>query len=222
METVPFQTVDRGLCKDDVAEMLRAQMELARSNPARARELLDAVALRTAEPGIDADEVGRWMESQRAWLEERLPVTPPEPNDPVQEALGRFGDAIAEVQNALNLEVQAALARVEAMEADAEVRYLALIAATQDRLDQKLDRARRKIRKDQARAHRQAVADAERILERAGLEAARVLIDAEERKAVAVEAEDRARAVQARLIDGIDAARSSVQPVASTGLDPRA
>jgi hypothetical protein len=212
MEAVPFQTVGRGLCSDDVAEMLRAQMELARSNPRRALELLDSVSLRPAEPGIDADEVGRWMESQRSWLQERLPMVLDESSDPVQEALDRFGSAITDLREAVSAEVEAALSRVEAMEADAELRHLAMLATAQERLDEKLARTRRKIRKDATRAHRQAVADAERILERAGLEAVRVMIEAEARQAEAVKIEDRVRAVQTRLIDGIDAAQASVRP----------
>src|SRR5437764_13303139 len=115
MERVPFATVACGLHHDDVVQMLERQMELARTDPAAALDLLDAVALRPAEPGLDAAEVHDWMAQQRAWLSGQLPSQPG-----VGAALGALHAAIDQLCQTLTDDVRSAEHRAAAIVGDAE------------------------------------------------------------------------------------------------------
>jgi hypothetical protein len=66
------------------------------------------------------------------------------------------------------------------------------------------------MREDAARIRREALDDAERILERAGSHVAHMLIQAEQRERLATEAAEQVRAIQADLLNSIDAAQSTV------------
>jgi ElaB/YqjD/DUF883 family membrane-anchored ribosome-binding protein len=217
MDTFPFRTVDHGFDREDVVGMLAAQMELARTDPRRALELLSMVELRLSEPGVDADEVEAWVEAQRTWLTTQVPETTPcGASGRFANAVSSVSDAIATLQEALEEELQRFERRMEDVLAESARVHEEQLLAAQRRMDEKLDRARRKTRKDAQRIREEAIDDAQRILEQAGLEAARRLIDADTQRREASSAAASARELQEELLGSIDAARAIVTTREST------
>jgi len=206
MESVPFATVSRGLHHDDVVQMLERQMELARTDPVSALELLDGVTLRAAEPGLDAAEVHDWMAQQRVWLHGQLPQA-----GGIEAALGALEAAMNQLRQALTDDVGAAERRASAIIAAAEHRAAEMVADAERRIDESLARARRRTRKDAEKIRERARDDAERVLQRAGGRAAELLLEAEREQEAAAQAVAEAHELQHRLVNGIDAARASMR-----------
>jgi bacterioferritin-associated ferredoxin len=206
MDRLPFRDAARGFRHTDVAAMLDRQMQLARHDPEAALELLDATSFEESEPGLDREQVRAWVEAQRAWLIDRTHA----PNH-VEAAVHAFATAIDDLKQAVGLDARAAERRAAAAAFEAEQRCASLIAEAERRLAQKLAQSRRKMREEAERIRREAIDDADRILERAGGVAARLLIDAEERERSAAEAVAQSRALQAELLNGIDAAQATVR-----------
>jgi hypothetical protein len=206
MERLPFSDAARGLKHADVSAMLDEQMRLARHDPAAALALLDAASFEQSEPGLDREQVQAWIEEQRAWLTARTR----RPGH-VEAAVHALATAIDDLKQAVELDARAAEQRVAAAACDAERRCDALIAEAERRLAQKLAQGRRKMREEAGRIRRQAIEDADRILQRAGGHAARLLIDAEARERSAAAAVARSQALQAELLNGIDAAQATVR-----------
>jgi hypothetical protein len=206
MDRLPFSNAARGLRHADVSAMLDEQMQLARQDPAAALQLLDAASFEESEPGVDREQVQAWIEEQRVWLIDRTHT----PNH-VETAVHAFATAIDDLKQAVELEARNAEHRAASAAFDAEQRCASLIAEAERRLAQKLAQSRRKMREEAERIRREAIDDADRILERAGGVAARLLIDAEERERSAAEAVAQSRALQAELLNGIDAAQATVR-----------
>jgi ElaB/YqjD/DUF883 family membrane-anchored ribosome-binding protein len=142
-----------------------------------------------------------------------------------REASGRFAnavssvnDAIATLQEALEAELQRFEGRMEDLFAQSARVHEEQLLEAQSAMDDKLDRARRKTRKDAQRIRQEAIEDAQRILEQAGLEAARKLIDADTQHRKASSAAASARELQEDLLGSIDAARAIVTTCESTDL----
>jgi hypothetical protein len=205
MQHVPFQTVDQGLAREDVAEMLQAQMELARSQPEEALTRLAEVELRRDSPGLDPEEVGAWVEAQRDWLTRRIAAA-----TPISAAVEAFASAADGLKRAVDLELHASEARISDREKATTASYQASLAAAQASLDASLSEARQLIRRDAKKIRRKALEDAERILDRAGREAARILMEAEGERRRAHARAEQSRSVQEELLASIDAAKASV------------
>jgi hypothetical protein len=152
MQDVPFRTVDHGLDRDDVAAMLQAQMELAKSAPKQALDLLTRLDLRNASPGIDEAEVAAWVDAQREWLEHRIPTA-----NPIGSAVEAFAHAADDLKRAVEAELQASEARIAKRESVAQASYNAAVRATQARLEETLADARQSIRKDAKKIRRKAL-----------------------------------------------------------------
>jgi hypothetical protein len=205
MQHVPFQTVEQGLAREDVAVMLQAQMELARSQPEEALARLAEVELRTASPGLDREEVGAWVEAQRDWLTRRVSAA-----TPISAAVEAFALAADDLKRAVDLELHATEARISDCEKATTASYQASLAAAQASLDARLSEARQMIRRDAKKIRRKALEDAERILDRAGRAAARILMEAEGERRRAYASAEQSRTVQEELLASIDAAKASV------------
>lgn len=205
MQHVPFRTVDQGFAPDDVAKMLQAQMELARSEPEEALARLAEIELQPAAPGLDPEEVTAWVEAQRDWLTRRVAAV-----SPISAAAQAFASAADGLKRAVELELHASEARISDCERATTASYQASLAAAQASLDASLSEARQMIRSDAKKIRRKALQDAERILERAGREAARILMEAEGERRRAHASAEQSRRVKEELLSTIDAAKASV------------
>jgi hypothetical protein len=206
MSQVPFRSVARGLRKSDVSEMLRQQMEVARDDPAQALELLAGISFADSAPGVDRDEVMAWVEAQRDWLNGRI-----EGSSVIDKAVDALSNTLDELKRAIESEARRAERRAEAAAADAERRCAALVAGAERTLALKVSQSSHKAREDAAHIRRQALADAEKLLERAGAHAASVLLQAHDQEREAGAAVEQARLTQAELLESIDAAQATVR-----------
>jgi hypothetical protein len=206
MEALPFRNAPRGLGHADVQAMLDGQMAMARRDPAAAMAMLDGTVFSRTSPGVDEREVRDWMDAQRTWLRGRM-------HDPkaVDDAL----EALREAMNQLGRAMEADARSVERHSAEAvdraERRCEELIAEAERRIARKAAQTRRAVREEAARLRSQALEDAERIVERAGSHAARLLIAAEARDSAAEQAAAQAQALQAKVLNQIDAAQAVIQ-----------
>ncbi|MDX6522685.1 MAG: hypothetical protein QOI17_198 [Gaiellales bacterium] len=205
MDTLPFRNAAHGLRHADVAEMLEQQMHLALDDPAKALELLDGVTFQEQEPGVDHDQVQTWIEAQRAWLVDRTRA------QPIDQALVAFSTAIEDLKRAVEAAARRSEERAAAAALDAEQRCGLLVAEAERKLSEELAKSRRAMRDEASRIRGEAITDAERILERAGAHAARMLIDADARERQASAAVATAHALQAELLNGIEAAQAKVR-----------
>jgi hypothetical protein len=206
MHRVPFRSVARGLRHSDVAEMLQKQMELARSDPAAALELLANATMADSSPGVDRDEVHTWMDDQRAWLRGRI-----QGSNGIDLASSSLSAALDDLKLAVEMSARRAEKHAEIAGAEAERRCAALIAAAERRLAEELSRSRRKMRNDAIRIRKEAQAEAEQLLERARSHVGRMLLDAEQRERETTAAQERTRELQADLLNSIDAAQATVR-----------
>jgi hypothetical protein len=206
MDTLPFRNAAHGLRHADVAAMLEQQMQLALDDPAKALELLDGVTFQEQGPGVDRDEVRTWMEAQRAWLIDRTRAS-----QPIDQALVAFSTAIDDLKRALEAGARRSEERAAAAALGAEERCALLVAEAERKLSERLAKSRRAMRDEASRIGGEAIRDAERILERAGAHAARMLIDADARERQASAAVATARALQADLLNGVEAAQANVR-----------
>jgi vacuolar-type H+-ATPase subunit H len=185
--------------------MLQKQMDLAMTNPTRALELLDETAFEWQEPGVDSAQVLAWMDAQRAWLKDRAGAS-----QATESAVQALSIAIDDLKRAIEGEAHSAGQRAAGAALEAERRCDELVKDAQRQLAHSLSKARRKMREDAARIRREALDDAERMLERAGSHVAHMLIQAEQRERLATEAAAQASAIQAELLNSIDAAQSTI------------
>ena len=186
--------------------MLEQQMSIALDDPARALELLDAVTFdEQHEPGVDPVQLNEWMQAQRAWLIGRTEI-----GSSIDSAAVAFSTAIDELKRAVETAAQRSERRSSAAALDAAERCAALIEGAERTLSKRIAKSRRAMRKEATRIRAEALEDAERTLERAGAHAARVLLDAQERQREADEAVARAHALQAQLLNSIEAAHANM------------
>jgi len=185
--------------------MLQQQMDLAMTSPARALELLEGTSFESVEPGVDPAQVLAWMDAQRAWLKDRAGAS-----QATDSAVRALSTAIDDLKRAIEGEARAAEQRTAEAALDAEQRCIALVKDAERQLAHELSQSRCKMLDDATRIRREALDDAERILERAGGHVAHMLIQADQRERLAAEAAAQASAIQARLLNSIDTAQSTV------------
>jgi hypothetical protein len=209
MEALPFRTAPRGYAHADVRAMLDEQMRLARVDPAAAIDTLDGIDFAETAPGVNAEEVREWMDAQRAWLHGRL-------HDPqaIQSALTALGCALDDLKRAVDVEARAAERRTADAAERAERRCQELIRDAERRIAKKAAQTRRAVREEAAQLRARALEDAERIVQQAGSHAAQVLLAADERDRAAAEAAAQVSAMNAELLNQIDAAQAAVRPPA--------
>jgi hypothetical protein len=205
MDALPFRSSPRGLSHADVKAMLDNQMELARRDPAAALAHLDRATFSETAPGVDEPEVREWIEAQRRWLRDQQ-------RDPkiLDAALTALGAAMEDLRGAVDADARAAERRTVDAVGRAERRCEELISDAERRIARKASQTRRAVRAEAAQLRAQALEDAERIVERAGAHAAKLLIAAEERDREAAEAAARAHELHAMLLNQIDAAQAAV------------
>jgi hypothetical protein len=206
MDRLTFRDAARGFRHADVAAMIDRQMQLARHDPVAALELLDVAGFEESEPGLDREQVRAWVEAQRAWLIDRTHA----PNH-VEAAVHAFATAIDDLKRALEAGARRSEERAAAAAFGAEERCALLVAEAERKLSERLAKSRRAMRDEASRIRGEAIRDAERILERAGAHAARMLIDADARERQAGAAVATAQALQAELLNGIEAAQAKVR-----------
>jgi hypothetical protein len=216
MDVAPFPEAARGFPQAEVTLMLQQQMALAMTRPTRALELLDRTSFEWAEPGVDSAQVLAWMDAQRAWLKERAGMS-----RGTETAVRALSTAFDELKRAIEGEARAAAQRAADAALDAEKRCNELVEDAERQLAHRLAQTTRKMREESARMRREALDDAERVLERAGSLVAHMLIQAEQRERDAAEAAAQASAIQAGLLDSIDAAQSTVRTELSGPPNPR-
>jgi hypothetical protein len=186
--------------------MVETQMGLARCDPVAALAHLDETTFAETAPGVDEREVRDWMDAQRTWLRDRAA-------DPrrVDAALAALGGAMEDLRRAVEADARAAERRTADAVELAERRCAELIADAERRIARKAAQTRRAVREEAAQLRARALDDVERIVERAGSHAAKLMIAAEERDRASAEAQAQARELHAVLLNQIDAAQAAVR-----------
>ncbi len=204
MDDLPFRDAARGARHADVAAMLERQMSIALDDPAQALELLDAVTFEEHEPGVDREQLNEWISDQRAWLIGRTK------DGSIESAADRFSTALDDLKRAVETAAQRSERRSSAAAQDATERCAALVENAERKLAKKLAKGTRAMRKEAIQIRAEALKNAERILELAGAQAARLLLDAHDRQHEADEAVAAAHALQEQLLNSIEAAHADM------------